>query len=97
MFSGALEVDNIINKEERCAALRLSETRIYNMIRESKFYVITDVAEKYEVSTQTIRRRIKEGLIPRPVTWDMYGENTRKPLLWSKKVIDEEMKKYKIE
>ena len=90
MFSGALEVDNIINKEERCAALRLRETRIYNMIRESKFYVITD-------STQTIRRRIKEGLIPRPVTWDMYGENTRKPLLWSKKVIDEEMMKYKIE
>lgn len=57
-------------------------------MNDSKYYGINDMADLFETSTQTIRRRAKEGVIPRPVTWKMFGECSRKPLVWAKKEVD---------
>lgn len=57
-------------------------------MNESKYYTIHDMARIFEASPQTIIRRARDGVIPRPLTWKMYGERSRKPLVWSKKEVD---------
>lgn len=103
LFSKLSLCHNINRKERRWPTQKLfernwilkGETQMYintEMTRdgghESKFYGINEMADLYELSPQTVKRRAKEGAIPKPISWKLYGEHTRKPLIWARKEVD---------
>lgn len=55
---------------------------------EMIFYSVGDLEQMTGWSAQTIKRRAKDGILPKPITWRLYGEQCRKPLQWLKTDID---------
>lgn len=52
------------------------------------FYTAGELEQMLGWNVQTIKRRAKDGTLPKPVTWRLYGENCRKPLQWLRSDID---------
>lgn len=55
---------------------------------ETIFYDAGDLENMLGWSVATIKRRVREGTLPKPVTWRLYGEHCRKPLQWLRSDID---------
>lgn len=81
----ALVVKELEPALDRIHVRHLDRAAAIGMMVPGKYYTIGDLADIYGVHTRTIRRWIKEGILPGGVRLDDRDES---PLRWSRAQID---------